>query len=198
MPENNEYLPIPGHPDKVFELPPLLLRSGVELDAGRLFLKCQDLTRRELLGAGFWDSDAKVDDLAVQRLEKYDELLKVWLFGDSVWSWLEQCRETFQANPALSPVLRFTIWPYPDESKLVQLLADKKMEFSYSTLPAAVGTRLHFPDRPPVSACTMEYLFYGFRASGEALFTAWAANAPSGHRLLPPERFHFQTVLTSP
>lgn len=194
--DENSYLRIPGSGEKVYELPPLLMHSGVRLDIAKLLQNCLHMTRDELVASGCLQPDeTQIYDLAETRLREYEKCLKIWMLGDAVWQWTLQCRETFRNDRNLQHVLQIEAWPFPDQSRLVLLLVDKKLTFQHASLPAAVGTRLKIPLLPQLRHLSLDYLAYGIEPSGLGMFYSWAEKAPSGRKKLPPERFSFQTVV---
>ena len=200
---NRKYVEIAGQ--TVHELPPLLLkdkRSPTGLD--EMMQLAEEIVRSEDLlaesGSGALPGDRALDHqkygLALNLAEQYVGFLSHWYWGASVLEWIRQCETTFEAKPALRPLLRPDVWPHAGRSSFVTLLSDKAVPPSEIDVENAVGFRLTFRQPPPIEFFSEKFLFFLNRSLAGKAYESWSAVSGDMTASLPPERFHFLVMGT--
>jgi len=195
------FVEIPG--DKTHELPPLLVRSGLETqNLNRVFnIANRVVDDEEMMPPLPFETpegesllERRKMDLAVQLVEEYKRLVEHWAWGDSILEWIRQCEITFDHRVDLRPFLRPDVWPHAGRTSFVTLLNDKAVHPQGVDLERAVGMRLSFRQPPPLRCCSDQLLFYLKSTLASAAFDAWSSMSPAPVSSLPPERFKFEVV----
>lgn len=195
---DRRYLRIPG--DKVFELPPLLVkesRGPESLDD--MVGRAESIVENDWLMPDDPPSDAKTAQalerrrvgLAVNLAEQYVSFLTHWVWGESILEWIRQCEITFETRPSLRPLLKPDVWPHAGRASFVTLLEDKRAPHQGVDLENAMGYRLTFRQPPPIHFFSDKFLFYLSSSIAANAYQTWAGSAGDETASLPPERFRF-------
>jgi hypothetical protein len=179
---------IPG--TDVYELPPLLVRSGVETcsDLSTFMSEAEDMLPST-------DADEEVIErrkfeLALQLTEQYKGLVHCWTCGDSIYEWIRQCEMTFESQSILRELMHPDIWPHASRGSFVELLRQKNVPTGGVNLHRAVGLRISFRQPPQGECLSSQFLVYLSTSVADTAYANWSQ--PSA--LFPPERFHFEIV----
>lgn len=195
---NRQYVEIPG--EGSFELPPLMLRSGPDLDRlGSLVNSAEGIVDGEALIPGrtldLLDAEDALSHvrlgLAANLVAQYCSFVQHWTWGESVLEWIRQCETSFETQPNLRSLLRPDVWPHAGRSSFVTLLEDKQAADADIVLENAMGYRLTFRQPPPIEFFSEKFLLILRSSLAAAAYQTWAAADGEGEAALPPERFQF-------
>lgn len=198
---NRRYVEIPG--DASFELPPLLLKWGPEVDAVETLVgSAEGIVDSESLIPGPTQDSLDADDtlgsvrfrLAVSMVDQYRSFVQHWTWGESVLEWIRQCETSFETQPNLRSLLRPDVWPHAGRSSFVTLLEDKRAADADIVLERAMGYRLTFRQPPPIECFSEKFLFLLNSSLGATAYRAWAGAGGDEDASLPPERFQFYVM----
>ena len=195
---DRRYFEIPG--DSLFELPPLMLRSGPHLKSTATLVHSAGsiVDSEELIPGPTQDMlDAAYElelvrlRLAANLVEQYRSFVLHWTWGESVLDWIQQCETSFESQPNLKALLRPDVWPHVGRASFVTLLEDKQATDENIALETAMGYRLTFRRPPPIKFFSEKFLFFLNSSLGASAYRAWATAAGADEASLPPERFQF-------
>jgi hypothetical protein len=194
---DRKYVQIPG--DKVYELPPLLLKEPRAKALADVVGRAESIVDDDWLLAEPLAPDAKTAHaleirragLAVNLAEQYARFLAHWIWGESVLEWIRQCEITFETRPTLRPLLKPDVWPHASRASFVTLLEDKRAPAEDVDLEKAMGYRLTFRKPPPIQFLSDKFLFFLNATLAAGAYRAWADTAAGEGASLPPERFRF-------
>lgn len=195
---SRQYVEIPG--DGSFELPPLMLRSGPDLDRlGSLVNSAEGIVDGEALipdrTLDLLDAEDSLSHvrlgLAANLVAQYRSFVQHWTWGESVLEWIRQCETSFETQPNLRSLLRPDVWPHAGRSSFVTLLEDKQAADADIVLENAMGYRLTFRQPPPIEFFSEKFLLILRSSLAAAAYQTWAEADGEGEAALPPERFQF-------
>jgi hypothetical protein len=199
---DRRFVEIPG--DKTHELPPLLVRESPKVrrldrvvNMASKVIEQEDLVPS--LPLDHLVDETQVDrrkmDMAINLVETYLGLMRLWNWGDGVLEWIRQCEITFEQRRELRTLLRPDVWPHAGRSSFVTLLEDKDVLNDSVLIEKAVGLRLTFRQPPPLDVFSDQFLFYLNTTLANTAYQTWAHMSPDPVSSLPPERFHVQIVM---
>lgn len=198
---DRKFVEVPG--DHTLELPPLLVKDhGPQRRLDRVvgmatnLVECEDLVPSLALDHAAAESDVerRKMDMAINLVETYVTLGRLWNWGDGILEWIRQCEITFDSRLELRPLLRPDVWPHAGRSSFVKLLEDKLVQPEGVNLEQAVGLRLTYRHLPPLADFSDQFLFYLNGRLADTAYCTWAGMSPNPVSSLPPERFHVQIV----
>ena len=192
---DRKFVEVPG--GKTHELPPLLVNAAPHVNRlDRVMNMAANIVESEdmLTENAETDFGRRRMDLAVNLVDQYMTLVTHWQWGDSIVEWIRQCEMTFGSRTELRNLLRAEVWPHAGRCSFVQLLADKAVDTHGVLLERAVGLRLAFRQKPPISICSDQFLFYLSPKMAATAFDEWSHMAALPISSLPPERFSFEVV----
>jgi hypothetical protein len=183
---------------KTFELPPLLLSRGTSIGE-KTFRSAKTLVELELFSNPLTAKEADLEEakecMAIALVEKYRIFRNTWSLGNSVIKWIWECEEVFKYNPILQNVLNHDVWPHAGQHSFVSLLEDKAIPFNGYDVRAGVGLRMLYPKPLPIDFLTTYSLIMRQMEIGESNYDHWANSTPKPVSSLPPEKFHFDTLI---
>jgi hypothetical protein len=199
---DRKFVEIPG--DTTHELPPLLVRQAAKVrrldrvvDLAAKVIEHEDLV--PCLPLDHLVSESEMDrrkmDMAINLVDTYLGLVRLWNWGDGILEWIRQCEITFEQRLELKRLLRPDVWPHAGRSSFVTLLEDKDVVKDDLAIEKAVGLRLTFRQTPPLDIFSDQFLFYLNSTLANTAYQTWAHMSPDPVSSLPPERFHVQVVM---
>jgi hypothetical protein len=199
---DRRFVEIPG--DIKHELPPLLVREATNVrrldrvvGMAAKVIEHEDLVPS--LPLDYLVSDVEMDrrkmDMALNLVDTYLGLVRLWNWGDGILEWIRQCETTFEQRLELRNLLRPDVWPHAGRSSFVTLLEDKDVVEEKVPIEKAVGLRLTFRQPPPLDVFSDQFLFYLNSTLATAAYQTWAHMSPDPVSSLPPERFGVHIVL---
>lgn len=195
---NRRFVDIPGDPNKIFELPPLLIAQEVTEDSfGEEILSAVERDGLIELPDNIIPNEKSLQMLEMARFdlannlgEKYTDVIRNWYLGEFILEWIRQCEITFSHSTELKKLIHPDIWPRADRKNIATLLTDKSV-CEEEELQSAIGVRISYRILPPVKYFSDHYLFYIGPIVHKTAYNAWASSYPAQIEL-PPERFHFE------
>ena len=195
---DRRFVEVPGC--DTYELPPLLVHASPKvkrldrvMDMANGIVDSEDMLADPL--AGDEQVQRRRMDLALNLVDQYFELVTQWQWGDSILEWIRQCEMTFDSRPDLRNIMRNDVWPHAGRCSFVQLLSDKAVAPTANVpLERAVGLRLTFRQRPPMSILSDQFFFYLQPKMASTAYETWSHLSTPPIASLPPERFSFQVV----
>ncbi|MEI6843111.1 MAG: hypothetical protein WCK48_01190 [bacterium] len=193
---------IPGDPDKIYELPPLIMAGEVteQMSGEKVIDIVENDGLIELPESIVPDENsmravemARID-LAHNLTEQYKKLIADWYLGEFILEWIRQCETTFMYSTVLRTLIPPNLWPRADRVKIATLLTDKSI-CEEEDLRQAIGMRLSFRKLPPVEVFSDHFLFYIAPVVLDTAYNTWIERSPSRAVALPPERFHFEVLV---
>jgi len=194
---DRRFVEVPG--SGTFELPPLLVHTSPRVkNLNRVMDMANGIVDSEDMIADPLAAEPEVQrrrmDLALNLVDQYFVLLTQWQWGNSILEWIRQCEMTFEARPDLRNLLRNDVWPHAGRSSFVRLLTDKAVNTPGVPLERAVGLRLAFRQRPPMSIFSDQFFFYLQPKMASTAYEAWVDLTTPPVDSLPPERFNFEVI----
>jgi hypothetical protein len=199
---DRKFVEIPG--DIKHELPPLLVREAPHVRRlDRVVgMAAKVIEHEDLVPSLPLDnlvSDVEMDrrkmDMALNLVDTYLSLVRLWNWGDGILEWIRQCETTFEQRFELRNLLRPDVWPHAGRSSFVTLLEDKDVVEEKVPIEKAVGLRLTFRQPPPLEVFSDQFLFYLNSTLATTAYQTWAHMSPDPVSSLPPERFGVHIVL---
>ena len=199
---DRKFVEIPG--DITHELPPLLVREHPNVrrldrvvDMAARVIEHEDLIPSFALDhlVSEADVDRRKMDMALNLVDTYLGLVRLWTWGDGILEWIRQCETTFEHRLELRALLRPDVWPHAGRSSFVTLLEDKDVLKEPVAIEKAVGLRLTFRQPPPLDVFSDQFLVYLNTTLANTAYQTWAHMMPDPVSSLPPERFRVQVVM---
>src|SRR5688572_23804673 len=199
---DRKFVEIPG--DTTHELPPLLVREHPNVrrldrvvDMAAKVIEHEDLIPSFALDhlVSEADVDRRKMDMALNLVDTYLGLVRLWTWGDGILEWIRQCETTFEHRLELRTLLRPDVWPHAGRSSFVTLLEDKDVLTEPVAIEKAVGLRLTFRQPPRLDVFSDQFLVYLNTTLANTAYQTWAHMMPDPVSSLPPERFRVQVVM---